>query len=71
MKSLYRRQFVIMAGMILISFALLGAAFITLSYQYTVREKRQSMSHIAANVADYTATIFTSELIARDRKSVV
>ncbi|MCI8476745.1 MAG: HAMP domain-containing histidine kinase [Oscillospiraceae bacterium] len=67
MKSLYRRQFVIMAGMILISFALLGAAFITLSYQYTVREKRQSMSHIAANVADYTATIFTSELIARDQ----
>ena len=67
MKSLYRRQFVMMAGMILISFALLGASFITLSYQYTVREKRQSMRHIADNVADYTATIFASELIARDK----
>ena len=33
MKSLYKRQFVMMAGMILVSFALLGAAFITLSYR--------------------------------------
>ena len=39
MRSMYRRQFAMMAGMILISFALLGAAFITLSYQFTVREK--------------------------------
>ncbi len=33
MKSLYGRQFLLTAGMILISFALLGTAFIGLSYQ--------------------------------------
>ena len=35
MKSLYQRQFLIMAGVILVSFAMLGSAFITLSYRYT------------------------------------
>lgn len=54
MKSIYKRQFVMMAGMILISFALLGAAFITLSYQYTVREKRDTIERNASNVARYT-----------------
>ena len=34
MKSVYGRQFSMMAAIILISFTLLGAAFITLSYQY-------------------------------------
>ena len=29
MKSLYKRQFMLMAGVILISFALLGGAFVT------------------------------------------
>lgn len=67
MKSMYRRQFAMMAGMILISFALLGAAFITLSYQFTVREKQKSMSGMAENVAEYTATVFTSQIIARDQ----
>jgi len=66
-KSLYRRQFVLTAGMILVSFALLGVSFITLSYRYTVQEKRQSMSKIAHNMAEYTATVFTSEIIARDQ----
>ncbi|NCB62871.1 MAG: HAMP domain-containing histidine kinase [Clostridia bacterium] len=55
MKSLYRRQFVIMAGVILISFALLGGAFITLSYQYTVGEKRSSIERNTEYMADFTA----------------
>ena len=32
-----------MAGVILVSFALLGAAFITLSYRYTVSERQNSL----------------------------
>ena len=47
MKSLYGRQFLLTAGMILISFALLGTAFIGLSYQYTIRETRDSMERNA------------------------
>jgi hypothetical protein len=33
MKSMYKRQFLLMAGMVLISFALLGTAFMILSYR--------------------------------------
>ena len=57
MKSLYGRQFLLTAGMILISFALLGTAFIGLSYQYTIRETRDSMERNADYVADFTAKV--------------
>ena len=43
MKSLYGREFTIMAGVILLSFALLAGAFVTLTYQYTMQEKRDAM----------------------------
>ena len=45
-----------MAGMILISFALLGASFITLSYQYTVREKQDTIEKNAAYIAEFTGS---------------
>jgi signal transduction histidine kinase len=55
--SLFRRHFVLTAGMILISFALLAAAFMTLSYRYMVQEKKQAMetdityvAHLAQNL---------------------
>ena len=51
MKSLYKRQFMLMAGVILISFALLGGAFVTLSYQYAVQEKRDSLGDNAKYIA--------------------
>lgn len=60
MKSLYQRQFVMMAGVILISFALLGAAFITLSYQYTIREKRDAMERNADYIALFTGSMRSS-----------
>ena len=55
MKSLYKRQFLITAGMILISFALLGTSFFTLSYQYTIRQTRDSMESNANYMANFTA----------------
>ena len=55
MKSLYGRQFLLTAGMILISFALLGTAFFTLSYQYTLRQTRDSMERNANYVANFTS----------------
>ena len=57
MSSLYKRQFVLTAGMILVSFALLGAAFFTLSYQYTIRQTRDSMERNADYVANFTASV--------------
>ena len=51
MRSLYKRQFMIMAGIILISFFLLGGAFITLSYRYTISEKQDSMGRNAEYIA--------------------
>ena len=55
MRSLYKRQFALTAGMILISFALLGTAFFTLSYQYTLRQTRDSMERNANYVANFTS----------------
>lgn len=60
MRSIYRRQFSMMAGMILVSFALLGSAFITLSYQYTIREKRDSMERNVNFIAEFTGALQSS-----------
>ena len=57
MKSLYGRQFLLTAGMILVSFALLGTAFIALSYRYTIQETRQAMERNADLVANFTAEV--------------
>ena len=55
MKSFYQRQFAMMAGLILVSFAVLGGVFSTLSYQYTIQEKRTTLGNNAAVVAEFTA----------------
>ena len=53
---MYGRQFATMAGMILLSFLMLGASFATLSYQYTIKDKQDSMSRSAGIIAAYTST---------------
>ena len=58
MKSMYGRQFATMAGMILLSFLMLGASFATLSYQYTIRDKQDSMSRNAGIIASYASNYF-------------
>ena len=63
MTSMYRRQFVMMASMILISFALLGAVFVALSYNYTVQGKREIMDRNAVIVADYVSDMTQRALI--------
>ena len=55
MKTIYGRQFALMASVVLLSFALLGGSFMSLSYQYILSEKRQSLERNAATVADMTA----------------
>ena len=55
MKSMYSRQFATMAGMILLSFLLLGASFAALSYRYTIRETQENLSRNASHIASYTS----------------
>ena len=49
-----------MAVVILVSFALLGAAFITLSYRYTVSERQNSLRHNADYIAGVAGEAITS-----------
>lgn len=55
MKTIYGRQFALMASVVLLSFALLGGSFMSLSYQYILSEKREALERNAATVADMTA----------------
>ncbi len=55
MKSMSGRQFATMAGMILLSFLLLGASFAALSYNYTIREKQDALGRNASHIASYTS----------------
>ena len=58
--SLYWRQFVLTAGMVLLTMALLGVSFYALSYNYTVSEKRQEMRDRALLVAQLSVDYFTA-----------
>ncbi|MDD4715161.1 MAG: HAMP domain-containing sensor histidine kinase [Oscillospiraceae bacterium] len=60
MNSLYKRQFALTAGLLLISFCLLGIAFFFVSYQYTVNEKKAALERYADRVAQYTASYLAS-----------
>ncbi len=55
MKTMYGRQFAAMAGMVLLSFLMLGASFATLSYQYTIREQEQALDRNAGYIASFTS----------------
>lgn len=56
MKTIYGRQFAMMAGVVLVSFLLLGSSFAALSYQYVIQERRDGLERTADNVAALTAT---------------
>ncbi len=56
MKTMYGRQFAAMAGMVLLSFLMLGASFATLSYQYAIREQEQALDRNAGYIASFTST---------------
>ena len=58
--SLYWRQFMLTAGMVVLTMALLGVSFYALSYNYTVSEKRQEMRDRAVLVAQLSVDYFTA-----------
>lgn len=59
MKSMYKRQFFLMASMVLISFILFGGAFAALSLRFTLQEKQESLERNAGFIADFTSTALT------------
>lgn len=60
MKTVYQRQFAMMAAVILAAFVLLGGAFVALSYQYITRDKREVMERNAAYVANFTGNYLST-----------
>ena len=56
MGSLYWRQFMLGAGMVLLTMVLLGVSFYALSYNYTVSEKRSEMRDRANLIAQLSVS---------------
>jgi signal transduction histidine kinase len=56
MRSTFSRQFGLTAGMILLSFVLLGCSFSSLFYNYMLREEKTSLSTNAQAVSSYVST---------------
>ena len=70
--SLYWRQFMLTAGMVLLTLALLGVSFYALSYNYTLSEKRQEMRDRAVLVAQLSVDYFTAgEDAERDQEDAL
>ena len=57
MRSVYQRQFILMASVVLLSFALLGCVFIALSYRYTVAERQDTLATNAEYISSYTGAM--------------
>ena len=55
MKSAYSRQFAMVAGLILVSFLVLGVSFVGLSYQYTTNRQMEALEDNASFIGEFTA----------------
>ena len=60
-RRLYWQQFFLTAGMVLLALLLLGASFYALSYNYTLKEKRNEMTDRARLIAKMSAPFLTRE----------
>ena len=58
MKSIYKRQLVVMVGITLLSFVLLSASFMLLSYRYITTEKREAMGRNAGYITSFTSSYY-------------
>ena len=58
MKSIYKRQLVMMVGITLLSFALLSASFMLLSYRYITTEKREALGRNAGYITNFTSSYY-------------
>ena len=60
MKSTFTRQFALTAGMILLSFLVLGVGFISLIYNYLMTERKSALVSSASAVAELAAVSYDS-----------
>jgi len=62
MRSLYKRQLMMMLSVTFLSFALLSTSYILLSYRYIVSEKRDAMERNAGYLASFTSAYYRQYL---------
>ena len=60
-KSLYWQQFMLTAGLVLLTMVLLGVSFFALSYNYTLSERREEMATRATLVARMSTDFLRTE----------
>lgn len=60
MKSLYKRQFLLTICLVLLSFVLLAAAFFSITYRFTLRDKQESLEQNAQLIARLTSASILS-----------
>ena len=58
MKSLYKRQLLMIIGIMVLSFTLLSTSFMMLSYRYIISEKRESMERNAGYIANFSTSYY-------------
>lgn len=68
MKSLYKRQLIMMVGIVALSFTLLSTAFMLLSYRYIISETRDRLERNAGYIASFTSEYFTSDYYLKPRE---
>ena len=61
-KSLYWQQFMLTAGLVMLTMVLLGVSFFALSYNYTLAERREEMQTRATLVARMSVDFLRSEV---------
>ena len=63
---LYWQHFMLTVGMVLLSFVLLAVVFVSISYQYTIKQNKNSMEANATHVAELTSALLTSGYSTKD-----
>ena len=58
MHSLYRKQLAMMVSIVALSFTLLSAAFMLLTYRYLIQETRESVQRNAGYISTFTNTYY-------------
>ena len=69
-KSLYWQQFMLTAGLVLLTMVLLGVSFFALSYNYTLAERREEMRTRATLVARMSEDFLRSEVSSAVQKDL-
>ena len=71
MKSLYKRQLIMMVGIVALSFTLLSTAFMLLSYRYIISETRDRLERNAGYIASFTSEYFTSDYYLKTQGTIL